>query len=361
MSPTLLPAIRRTWASIVAHRTLLMAIGAIGFGTIAVVGARNYIGNTLAIEKARLNPARDMVELVVAKRDLRRGDAVGADTMAVRSVPREYAPAGAVLPAAFAAHAGAKIQGPMHAGDPLMASNLAASEPGSIAARIKPGVRAMTIAVDEVSSLSGMLQPGDRIDLMLSVRPPSIAGTMQAEVTKTVLQDVVVLATGRQSRASTGADETFAARPYTAITVEVDPERAQKLVVAQRSGKLTAVLRNPDDRQALPERRLDVNALLGLAVPVAVTAPVSGPQIIVGGRGAAAPVQSPMSSAPPTPAQDATAPATASTQSGPLNVLSVPPHSASGVPQGTEKRRDTSELGVPWSVLEPPKTVPLLR
>lgn len=360
MNPGFQTLVQRTAASVLAHRTLLMILAALGFGAVAVVGARNYIGDTLAVERARLNPTREMVEIVVAKRDLRRGDPVDTDTMAVRPVPREYALSGAVSPSAFSVHVGARIQGAMRAGEPLIASNLAAPESASIATRIKPGVRAMTITVDEVSSLSGMLQPGDRIDLMLSVRPPPMAGLMQPEVTKAVLQDVLVLATGRQARASQGVDESMGPRSFTAITVEVDPDRAQRLVVAQRSGKLTAVLRNPDDRQAMPERRLDVNALLGLAVPVAAAAPISSPQIIVGGRGVmATPQPSPMPAAqgPAAEGRASAQAASVSNAASPSGTATAPGISQPGAPPA----RDAVDSVLPWSALEPPKSVPLIR
>lgn len=276
-----------------ARRAAWMALGAIAFGVMSIVGARNYIDARLAREKARLQPSHETVEVVVAKRDLKRGDTVGADTMAVRRLPRQYAPGGAVVPERFEAIAGARLLLPMRAGEPLLPTALAPSEPASISARVRPGIRAMTVAVDEVNSLSGLLQPGDRIDLLLSVRPPSAAGVVQPEVTRTVLQDVPVLATGRQSRVSAGEDAP-AGRPFTAITVEVLPEQAQRLVVAQRSGKLTAVLRNPNDRRPVPERRLDLNMLLGLAPPAPAVAPVAPPrpvtEVIVGGRGQATPL-----------------------------------------------------------------------
>jgi pilus assembly protein CpaB len=280
---------RRLWGWLKARRTLAMALGALAFGAIAVVGARNYIGDRLALEKARLAPKSEMIEVVVARRDLRRGDLVGPETMAARSMPREYAPGGAITPARFDSVAGAKLQLPMKAGEPLFAASLASVEAGPISNRIKPGIRAMTIVVDEVNSLSGMLQPGDHIDLMLSVRPAPAAGVMQPEITRTLMQDVAVMAVGRQSRASTN-DEPVNPRGYTSITVEVDPERAQKLVVAQRSGKLTAVLRNPNDRMPVGDKRLDVNMLLGIPTPQAPAVQVAaGPrpatEVIVGGRG----------------------------------------------------------------------------
>ncbi|HYF59563.1 MAG TPA: Flp pilus assembly protein CpaB, partial [Burkholderiaceae bacterium] len=276
----------RLRAGLAAHRTALTAVGAVGFGLLAAYGARSYIGERLEIERARLVPRHETVELVVARRDLRRGEAVGPDTMAVRTVPRDYALGAAIAPGGFDAVSGARLAVPMKAGEPLLPTALVHPDTGAISSRVRPGVRAMTIAVDEVNSLSGMLQPGDRIDLLLSVRPAPVAGMVQPEVTRTVMQGVAVMATGRQSRAEDGPP----GRPFTSITVEVDPEQAQRLVVAQRSGKLTAVLRNPEDRSPVTDRRLDVNALLGLPPPAAPPAPVTAAprpvsEVIVGGRG----------------------------------------------------------------------------
>jgi len=346
----------RIWAAIRARRTLWMALGALGFGALAVVGARNYIAERLDQEKARLQPRHDMVELVVAKRDLRRGEVVGSETMAVRALPRDYAPGGALTPSRFDSVIGARLLLPMRAGEPLMPTALAGADTGAISGRLRPGVRAMTIAVDEVNSLSGMLQPGDRIDLMLSVRPPPGAGGfVQPEFTRTVMQGVPVMATGRQSRAGS-IDDASTGRPYTSITVEVNPDQAQQLVVAQRSGKLTAVLRNPGDRTAVADRRLDVNMLLGLPAPVAPMPVRPGPEVIVGGRGA---VPASAGAAPGPAMAAASAPAVLSSGSrapspaigGPGTAAPFPP-GARGVP-----------LPEPGSVpsLEPPVAVPLFR
>src|SRR5690606_24798107 len=157
----------------------------------------------------------------------------------------------------------------------------------TFSSRIRPGTRAMSVLVDEVNSVSGMLQPGDRIDLLFSVRPPVAPGMPPAqEVTATLMQDLAVLATGRQVRADAG--DAGGMRHFTAITVEVSPSQAQELIVAQRTGKLTAMLRHPEDRQPMRAQAMDLNALLGIDPPhVSVAAPQAvGPEIIVGGRGA---------------------------------------------------------------------------
>jgi pilus assembly protein CpaB len=152
----------------------------------------------------------------------------------------------------------------------------------SFSQRVKPGIRALTIAVDEINSISGMLQPGDRIDLLFSARLPERDGArgQGGEATLPLFQGLLVLATGRQVRA--GVDERGAQRSYSTVTVEVEPEQAQRLVVAQRTGKLTAVLRNPDDPARMARQAMDLRQLLGVAPALAAR---EGPQLIVGGIG----------------------------------------------------------------------------
>lgn len=263
------------------HRELALLTVALALGVLAAVAARNYITGQIAVERERLVPAQRMVALVVAKRDLARGEQVSADTMAVREFPEAYAVQGAVAPAQFEAIAGASITTPMRAGDPLLHASLTSSELAGFSTRVREGIRAMTIAVDEVNAISGMLQPGDRIDLLFSARVPAIGTAAAGEVTRPLMQDLRVLATGRQVR-PTPDDRN--ARPYTTITVEVQPIQAQRLVVAQRAGKLTALLRNPEDRETLAAKPMDLLGLLGL--PTSEPAPVRrATELIVGGMG----------------------------------------------------------------------------
>lgn len=279
--------LRRAWSFGLRHRSLLLFALALAFGALAAFGARGYIAERLEIERARLLPKQATVEVVVARRDLDRGELVAPENMALREVPAEFLPGSAIRPERFEQFVGARLEQPMRSGEPLLMGAIRGADAGSFSSRIRQGIRAMSILVDEVNSVSGMLQPGDRIDLLFSVRPPVAAGQPPAqEVTATLMQDLAVLATGRQVRAS--ADEGGATRHFTAITVEVSPEQAQQLIVAQRTGKLTAMLRHPDDRQPLGARALDLNALLGIArpeLPARARASAPGPELYVGGRG----------------------------------------------------------------------------
>lgn len=270
---------------LVRNRTLVLLLVAGAFGALAVGGARGYIAERIAAERERLNPPRAMVEVVVAKTDLPPGSTVGPDTMAVRSMPAEFAPGGSVRPDAFGQVEGMRLSQPMRSGEPLLPTVVEQPYDGNFSNRIRHGIRAMTIQVDEVNSVSGMLQPGDRIDLLFTVRPPVLPGMAPAdEVTAPLMQDLAVLATGSQIAPS--GDPAGGGRQFTSITVEVAPEQAQRLIVAQRSGRLTATLRNPEDRAPVAAAALDVATLLGVRrePPAAVRRP-SGPELIVGGNG----------------------------------------------------------------------------
>jgi pilus assembly protein CpaB len=132
-----------------------------------------------------------------------------------------------------------------------------------------------------------MLQPGDRIDLMLTARAADSRNDGHDQ-TIVLMQDVLILATGRQVHPDLRGDSESSKsqdRQFGAITIEVDPDRAQRLIVAQRSGRITAILRNPTDRGAIPKAAMDVNALLGGArVPSGLRWPIP-PEMIVGGQG----------------------------------------------------------------------------
>lgn len=291
-------------------------LAAVGFGLLAVFGVRGHVAGQLDAERARLLPAAAREHVVVAKHDLPAGSVIGPDSMALRELNTEGLPASAVRPEAFESVMGARLAAPLQAGEPLLAALVVQAREDELAGKVRNGVRALTISVDEVNALSGMLQPGDRIDLLLSARLPfgigrsgqasgqasdaQQAASEPADVTLPLMQDVLVLATGRQVRAGSDVSgET--GRAFTSITIETTPEQAQRLVVAQRTGRLTALLRNPGDRGAMAHQAMDLAGLLGAAprtvAPTARAAATAttATEIIIGGRGSLERSAQPMS------------------------------------------------------------------
>jgi len=271
-----------------ANKSWVILIGAVIFGGIAVFASSRYIAQTISTERAKLNPNVEMLDVVVAKAGLERGTNVGPDNMAVRQVPAEYVPGTAVTPEQFANIEGARLAVDMRPGEILLRGTLEGADSATFATKVREGVRAMTVAVDEVNSLNGLLQPGDRIDLFFTARPPANGSTGQRapERTALLMQNVLLLATGRQVRPAVGdSQQPGVSRTYSTVTLEASPIDAQRLILAQKAGSLTAVLRGPNDKSPLLAATMDSRDLFG-ARPAAV-ARAQGPraEVIVGGRG----------------------------------------------------------------------------
>ncbi len=110
---------------------------------------------------------------------------------------------------------------------------------GGILGVMDPDKRAMAVRVNEVVGLPGFIKPGDRVDIMVTLKNPKRG---KGKITKTVLENTLVLATGTQmERKGPGEKPT----PVKVITFEVSLEEAEKLALASTEGKLRLALRSP--------------------------------------------------------------------------------------------------------------------
>jgi pilus assembly protein CpaB len=276
--------------SVSINRSWVVMLGAVVFGGIAVFASSRYISTTISKEKARLAPQVNTVDVVVAKTDLERGSLVGSETMAVRKMPREFVPGTAVMPDEFGNVEGAKLGFDMRAGEVLLTGSLEGADTATFATKISSGVRAMTLSVDEVNSISGLLQPSDRVDLFFTARPPTANGVGRQARERTVLlmQNVEVLATGRQVRPTiTDGGTPGVGRTFSTITIQTNAPDAQRLILAQKAGSITAVLRGPTDQAPLTASAMDASSLFSAPTAAPTVARASGPraEVIVGGMG----------------------------------------------------------------------------
>ena len=262
-----LPKLNRNW---------LMLGGAIALGVVALVLSNKLLHDRLAQVDAEARGRHKLVTVVVAKQDLPLGFKIQPRAFAIRQIPAEYVHASSIDPQHFAQLLGRKLVAPVAGGEALLQVHVE-SLSQVFSSTLENGNRALTTEVDEVNSISGLLRPTDHIDLMATARG---SGTNATEVTFPLLTNVEVLATGQVTRRGEGgSDQT---RTYTTITLSLNPVDAQRLVVAKNSGKLTAVLRNPEDAKAnvVPAMKID-DLLPNRPAPVAKHVAV---QYIVGGR-----------------------------------------------------------------------------
>lgn len=217
---------------------------ALAIGGVAAFSARSYLNARLhAIEN---NGKGKTTMVVVAKMDVEKGARLSTSNVAVREIPSEYAHSSAVAPSQFDRVEGQALAFPVKSGEMILWGLLESHKPPTFSARVTPGRRAMTVPVDEINSISGMIEPGDTIDLIVTLDQQG------AKHTYPLLQNALVMATGQRSVDDPKSGER---RQYSTVTLDTTPQQAHDLIVAREGGKLTALLRNPGDKQVVAEAR----------------------------------------------------------------------------------------------------------
>jgi len=118
---------------------------------------------------------------------------------------------------------------------------------------LEPGMRAVTIRIDEIAGVGGFVTPGDRVDVVLTrdagaiqeaegVAKGAAGSTIATEV---VVQNVKVLTVGQ------GLDERQTApQVANSVTLEVTPEDAKKVALARNIGTLSLSLRSAGEGES---------------------------------------------------------------------------------------------------------------
>ncbi len=199
---------------------------------------------------------KNQLDVVVASANLPVGAVASSGTMSIRRIPKTFLPAGYVTPQQADGFFGRKITVAMEAGTPLSSSFIENEVFTPFSSHIDAGLRALTIPVDEINSISGLLRAGDHLDLYLTASSPygKQADGRENQVVFPLIQNLQVRATGQLTKEETDnrnklmADNSNVTHDrYTTITVSVSQNNAQRLIMAQQVGKLTAVLRNATD------------------------------------------------------------------------------------------------------------------
>lgn len=270
-----LPTIALPAEHLRANKNWYVLVAAISLGIVGIYLANNFIQQRVASVEAELRGDAKTLKVVVPKADLPAGARVNVGNMAIREVPAAFVHRDAVTPDKFDVAEGQGLSFQVDQGKPLLWAHLDSGRTPTFSGKLPNGRRAVTVPVDEINSLSGMLQPKDKIDLILTMNRDG------NKVTFPLLQDVLVLATGVQlapeRSGSNGAIERFRT-----VTLQATPEEANMIILAQDAGKLTAVLRHPEDAKILPRERLTVAHLFGAVA----TAPPRAKEVefIIGGR-----------------------------------------------------------------------------
>jgi pilus assembly protein CpaB len=152
--------------------------------------------------------------------------------------------------------ANAVVRQAMAAGTPIAAGTIVQpGERGFLAVVLQPGMRAVSVPIDDTTGNSGLVLPGDRVDLILTQTLRAQSGAdSDRRASETVLRDVRVIAMGRRlSPGGSGQVEEAERSQVRTATLEVTPEDAERVALATELGRLALSLRSLATDEATAE------------------------------------------------------------------------------------------------------------
>jgi pilus assembly protein CpaB len=190
--------------------------------------------------------------LVVAAEPLSPGASIVAAELKTRGVPENLFPKGGYSRVEDVV--GRPVISTIEADEPVVDSRLAARGSGfGVAPMIPPGMRAVSVRVNDVAGVAGFVLPGMRVDVLVTGKPPGADDTF----TSTVLQNVTVLSAG-QTIQTDGKSQSMS---VPVVTLLVDPIEAESLTLAANEGHIQLVLRNSSDQRVETTARRELRQL----------------------------------------------------------------------------------------------------
>lgn len=253
------------------NRALTLSLAMAAF---AVFFVWSYVSGIEDVERKKYGTKFTVIR---AKQDIKEMDTIKEEMLEPTTVPKDFLEPNSIhfeanandpeMIKSLKRYTGLVAIVPIKKGEQMTLNKI--SEPGirtGLSPQITPGKRGVAIPVSETTGVGKLVKPGDRVDVIAIIDP---GGRKEQKISKTVLQDVVVLAIGRSiaNNAARTIEPDFISGKdkvrslaedfsFASVTLEVDPLQAQmvSLLLANGDSSLTLSLRNNDDadRGALP-------------------------------------------------------------------------------------------------------------
>jgi pilus assembly protein CpaB len=159
--------------------------------------------------------------------------------------------------------------------EPITESKLAPRDSGAgLPPTIPPGMRAMSVRVNDVIGVAGFTVPGTRVDVIVTVRQD------KETMSRAVVSNVQVLAAGTKIDQQKSKDGQ--PMPTAVVTLLVTPQDAERLALASSEGQIVLALRNPLDVNPAGTNGVRLVGLMGQPDPKPERVVVQGkPRMVV--------------------------------------------------------------------------------
>ena len=228
---------------------------AVVFGLLAVFIAQVWLNNQASMQARNAPKPTQLASqtVVVAKQPLRFGTELNASMLHEAPWPSDALPAGAFAKISDIMSGGRRVVlAAIEANEPVLALKITgAGQRATLSALVKPGMKAVTIRVNDVEGVGGFVLPGDHVDIVLTRQLEKGSATTQV-----VLQNTRVLAVDQVAD-----DRAAKATVAKSVTLEVDTVEAQKLWLASSVGSLSLLLRKAGETAETKTRKVTLNDL----------------------------------------------------------------------------------------------------
>jgi pilus assembly protein CpaB len=250
----------------VRSSTIVMIVFAAVFGLLAVFLAQAWLNSQAEMRAKNLDALKKPLAtqtVVVASKPLRFGAELGPTSLREVPWPQEAVPAGAFSKITDLTSSGRRVVlTAIEPNEPVLSVKITGpGERATLSALVTPGMKAVTIRINDVEGVGGFVLPGDHVDVALTRQYKDRDEKQDAE-TQVVLQDIRVLAIDQV------ADERVA-NPAVAksATLEVDTVGAQKLGLAGSIGTLSLHLRKAGEANTEKSLRVSLKDLFTQLIP----------------------------------------------------------------------------------------------
>jgi pilus assembly protein CpaB len=231
---------------------------AVVFGLLAVFIAQAWLSNQADMQAKNMQANKTTMTtktVVVAKQALRFGTEITADMLNEVPWPAEAVPSGAFAKIGDVLAGGRRVVlAAIETNEPVLPLKITgAGQRATLSALVKPGMKAVTIRVNDVEGVGGFVLPGDHVDVVLTRQLDKGSAT-----TEVVLQNTRVLAVDQ-----TADERAFKAAVAKSVTLEVSTVEAQKVWLASSVGNLSLLLRQAGDTADVKTRKITLNDLAG--------------------------------------------------------------------------------------------------
>lgn len=224
------------------NRNAILVAVAVLIGIVAVILANSYFSG---VEERQEEVAQEqnLARIVVATQPLEFGSPLTAENLRLQNFPAGAVPEGAFRSIEDALRGGRVALRPIVPNEPVLASKVSGSGGRAVlSANLAEGMRAVSIAVNEVRGVSGFVRPGDVVDVFLTRQIAGDGATEQDLMTEIVLENIKVLAIDQVA-----AENQTEPQVGNSAVLEVNQRDAQKLTLAGRIGTLSLALRNVEE------------------------------------------------------------------------------------------------------------------